>query len=212
MRAAAIFFLARVILAAIAGSLTRNARATSAVERPHNSLSVNATRASGAIAGWQQVKIRRRRSSAISCRATSCGGSPSGSTGSSTSSGSDRRSVAPRRSRSSARRLAAVVSQAPGFAGTPRDAQAVRALAYASCTHSSARSRSRVTRTAAASTRAHSRRCASATAAAAAAAAGSAAAVPAISRAPSPGAPRRRRTAPGPAWPRRRPRRGRRPR
>src|SRR5918998_258198 len=99
MRAAAIFFLARVILAAIVGSLTRNARATSAVERPHSSLSVSATRACGAIAGWQQVKIRRSLSSAISCGAASCGEPPSGSTGSSTSSGSDRRSVAPRRAR-----------------------------------------------------------------------------------------------------------------
>ena len=58
-----------------------------------------------------------------------------------------RRRVAPRRSRFSAGRFAAIVSQAPGLAGTPRgDAQAVRAFAYASCTHSSARSRSRVTR------------------------------------------------------------------
>ena len=63
MRAAAIFFFARVIRAAIAVSLTRNARATSAVRRPHTSRSVSAICEEGASAGWQQVKISRRRSS-----------------------------------------------------------------------------------------------------------------------------------------------------
>src|SRR2546421_7157109 len=67
---------------------------------------------------------------------------------------------------SSARRRATVVSHAPGLAGRPAPPQAISAWANASWTHSSARSRSRVTRTVAASTKAHSRRCASATAAA----------------------------------------------
>ena len=66
MRAAAIFFFARVIRAAIVGSLTRKARATSAVVRPHSSRSVSATCASGAMAGWQQVKISRSLSSVTS--------------------------------------------------------------------------------------------------------------------------------------------------
>ena len=46
MRAAAIFFFARVMRAAIVGSLTRNARATSAVVSPQSSRSVSATCAS----------------------------------------------------------------------------------------------------------------------------------------------------------------------
>ena len=46
-----IFFLALVILAAIVGSLTTNARATSAVVSPHSNRNVNATCASGASAG-----------------------------------------------------------------------------------------------------------------------------------------------------------------
>ncbi len=164
MRAAAIFFLARVIRAAIVDSLTRKARATSAVDRPQISRSVSATCASGARAGWQQVQISRSRSSGIASD-----GSTGGSTSSSTSSGRARRSTASRRSRSRARRRATVVSHAPGLAGMPDDGQSFRALAYASCTHSWATSRSRVTRTVAASTKAHSRRCASATAAATAA-------------------------------------------
>ena len=45
---------------------TRNARAISSVSRPHRVRRVSATCASGASAGWQQVKIRRRRSSGIS--------------------------------------------------------------------------------------------------------------------------------------------------
>jgi hypothetical protein len=65
MRAAAIFFFARVMRAAIVGSDTRNALATSAVVRPHSSRSVSATRASAASAGWQQVKISRSRSSGM---------------------------------------------------------------------------------------------------------------------------------------------------
>jgi hypothetical protein len=43
MRATAIFFFARVMRAAIVGSLTRKARATSAVDSPHMSRSVSAT-------------------------------------------------------------------------------------------------------------------------------------------------------------------------
>ena len=63
IRAAEIFFLARVTRAAIVGSGTRNARAISAVVRPHTSRSVSATCASRARAGWQQVNTRRSRSS-----------------------------------------------------------------------------------------------------------------------------------------------------
>ena len=39
---------------------TRNARAISSVVRPHSVRRVSTTWASGASAGWQQVKISRR--------------------------------------------------------------------------------------------------------------------------------------------------------
>ena len=63
MCAALIFFLARVIRWAIVVSGTRNAAAISGTVRPPSRRRVSATRASGARAGWQQVKISRSRSS-----------------------------------------------------------------------------------------------------------------------------------------------------
>ena len=45
---------------------TRKARAISSVSRPPSVRSVSATWASSASAGWQQVKISRRRSSGMS--------------------------------------------------------------------------------------------------------------------------------------------------
>ena len=123
MRAAEIFFLARVTRAAMVGSGTRKACAISAVDSPHTSRSVSATCASRASAGWQQVKISRSRSSGIMpppspAPAGSSGRCGAGSSGS-TRSGSFRRRVVSRRSTSMARRRAAVVSQAPGLRGTP---------------------------------------------------------------------------------------------
>ena len=59
----AIFFFARVIRAAIVGSVTRNARAMSGTGSPHTSRRVSAAWASWARAGWQQTKISRSRSS-----------------------------------------------------------------------------------------------------------------------------------------------------
>jgi len=153
----------RARLAAIVGSLTRKARATSAVDSPHSSRSVRATCASTASAGWQQVQIRRNRSSGRSPSA-SPRYSAGGATSSMTNSGIARRNSASRRIRSNARLRAVVVSQAAGRVGTPLSRHDDSARAYASCTHSSARSRSRVTRTVAARTKPHSRRCASATA------------------------------------------------
>jgi len=67
----AIFFLARVMRAAMVGSDTRNARATSGVVSPHISRKVSAIRPSTAMAGWQQVKTSRSRSSGISVNAVS---------------------------------------------------------------------------------------------------------------------------------------------
>ena len=144
IRAAAIFFLARVIRAAIVASLTRNACATSAVVTPHTSRSVSASCDSRASAGWQQMNTSRRRSSPIT--------SSSGGSSVSSSSGSLASSVFARAMTFSARRRATVVSHAPGLAGTPSRGQCSSAWTYASCTASSATSRSRVTRTVAAST------------------------------------------------------------
>ena len=148
MRAAEIFFFARVTRAAIVDSDTRNAWAISSVVSPQTSRNVNATCASRAIAGWQQVKTSRSRSSGITSLSTEGSSSPSGST----SNGSLRRRVCSRRRTSRARRRAVVVSQAPGERGTPSRSQASSAAPYASCTHSSARSMLPATRTVAAST------------------------------------------------------------
>ncbi len=49
----------------MAGSWIRNARANRSVDKPHTTFRVRAARVSGAIAGWQQTKIRRSRSSGI---------------------------------------------------------------------------------------------------------------------------------------------------
>src|SRR5437867_1823908 len=64
MFAATILRLARTMRWAIAGSETRNAAAISWVVKPATARSVSATWASWGSAGWQQVKIRRSRSSA----------------------------------------------------------------------------------------------------------------------------------------------------
>ena len=69
MRAAEIFFLARVTRAAMVDSETRNAWAMSAVLIPQTSRRVSATWASRARAGWQQVKMSRSRSSGDHVRA-----------------------------------------------------------------------------------------------------------------------------------------------
>src|SRR5262245_5670870 len=128
------------------GSLTRNARAISGVPSPPRVRSVSATRASMARAGWQQVKIRRRRSSVIT-------GASSGTSGSMETAGSSVLSSSsfslPRRSgrsRSIALLRAAVVIQAPGLSGIPRSGQTCIAAMNASWTASSARSKSPRTR------------------------------------------------------------------
>ena len=63
MRASWILRFARTSRCAIVGGGTRKARAISSVDSPQSVRSDKATCASGASAGWQQVKIRRRRSS-----------------------------------------------------------------------------------------------------------------------------------------------------
>jgi hypothetical protein len=87
--------------------------------------------------GWQQVNISFRRSSGIES-------SISGSSWVASASriAPLRSSVAARRRRSMARRLAIVNNQAPGLRGTPSSTQRSRALTSASCNESSARSKS----------------------------------------------------------------------
>ena len=63
MRASRILAFARTMRCASVGAGVRNACAISSVVRPQTSRSVSATCASGDSAGWQQVKIRRSRSS-----------------------------------------------------------------------------------------------------------------------------------------------------
>ena len=65
MRASRILALARTMRCASVGACVRKACAISSVVRPHTSRSVSATCASGDSAGWQQVKMRRSRSSSM---------------------------------------------------------------------------------------------------------------------------------------------------
>src|SRR5437870_5535654 len=146
MRAALIFRLARARRCAIAGSVTRNDLATSLVDTPPSRRRVSATCVSAESAGWQQVKMRRSRSS---CTGPSFSGAPGSSlrgesTATSLSSSRPRDS---RRRRSMARLRAAVVIHPPGLGGTPSPGHLRRAMANASCTASSARSMSPNTRT-----------------------------------------------------------------
>ena len=64
--------------------------------------------------------------------------------------------VSARRKPSMPRRLAMLISQAPGLAGTPWSGHCSRAATSASCARSSARSRSRVIRVSAPTSRADS--------------------------------------------------------
>ncbi len=119
-----ILCFARVIRACIAVSLTRNAFAISADDNPQTSRRVRAICASWASAGWQQVNTSRSRSSGNTPAATSAS-----SIGSGISNGSLRSDTAARRRSSSARRVATVVSQAPGRRGMPCSSQCTSALA-----------------------------------------------------------------------------------
>ena len=154
MRASWIFRFARTSRWAMVASGTRNARAISGVDRPPSSRSVSATRASGASAGWQQVKISRRRSS---CTGPSSGGtSPAGCSSAAWACRSSR--TASRRWRSTARLPAVVMIQPAGLGGRPVRGQRSTATAKASWTASSARSMSPRRRTRTATARAYSRR------------------------------------------------------
>src|SRR5215217_1727567 len=136
-RASRILPLARTRRWAMVASGTRKARAISAVVSPPSSRRVRATWTPGSRAGWQQVKIRRSRSSPTA---------PS-------SAGSSRawrraawawRSArdASRRRRSMARLRAVVMIHPAGLGGAPASGQRCTAVANASWTASSATSMS----------------------------------------------------------------------
>src|SRR5256885_3720279 len=155
MRASTIFLFARTSRCAIVASGTRNARAISPVVRPATERSVSATCASRASAGWQHVKMSSSRSSGRALAVVTFGSSSSAIF-------SSYRFA--RRSRSMPLRLAVVMSHAPGLAGTPSRGQCSSAATSASCTHSSARSKSPRLRTRAAVSRPASSRKTAATA------------------------------------------------
>src|SRR5215470_2768663 len=136
MRATRILAFARTRRWAMVEVGTRKARAISSVESPPRVRRVRATCASGARAGWQHVKISRSLSSGTGasssavcsmCRAISsciCA------------------SRVRRRIRSMALWRAVETSQAAGFAGLPVAGHCSTATAYASCSASSATSKS----------------------------------------------------------------------
>ena len=134
-----ILYLARTSRLAIAGSLTRNERATSSTLSPPSSRRVKATWCSVRNAGWQQVKISRSWSSLTgpsSPRSSVPGPCDVVATAPSCS-----RSPRPRadRRRSSIARFRAVVTIHPaGLGGMPSPRHRSLATTNASCTASSA--------------------------------------------------------------------------
>jgi hypothetical protein len=137
MPASLILAFARERRRFIVSGETMNAWPISSVARPPSARRVSATCASRASAGWQQVKMSSRRSSGMVVSSTS----------SSTESGTSSSrvlaaSVRSRRSRSIARLRAVVTSQPPGLSGVPSRGQRSAAMANASWTASSARSKS----------------------------------------------------------------------
>ena len=155
MPASLILVLARVRRRFIVSPEIRNARAMSSVASPATARSVSATCASGASAGWQQVKMSSSRSSGISVSSTSASADSGSVAASSRSLAARTRS---RRIRSIARFRAVVTSHATGLDGVPSAGQRCAAAANASAAASSASSKSPRNPTSAASTRLHSSR------------------------------------------------------
>src|SRR5882757_8740134 len=141
MRAALILRLARTRRTAMICSVTRKDLATSLVERPPSSRRVSATWASVDRAGWQQVKMRRSRSSSTGPASSGMPGSLMLGERTATSLSSSRPRDS-RRRRSMARLRAVVVIQPPGLGGRPSPGHLDAAMANASCTASSATSMS----------------------------------------------------------------------
>src|SRR5579859_468137 len=133
--------LARVRRWFMVGTGTRKACAISAVLSPPSERKVRAICASGASAGWQQVKISLRRSSGKASASTSSSSSR-GVSKFGASAASLRSSTLSRRRRSSALRRATVVIQAAGLRGWPAAGQRSSAATSVSCSASSARSKS----------------------------------------------------------------------
>ena len=142
MPAPRILRLARTSRCAIAASATRKACAISPVVSPPTSRRVNATRLSAASAGWQHVKTSARRSSGIALTSSSSAGSSC----SRPMSSALRWKTFSRRMRSIARLRAVVTIHAPGVRGMPSPGHRSSAVVNASCTASSASSRSPRTR------------------------------------------------------------------
>src|ERR1044071_9212693 len=140
--------LARTMRWAMVGSGRRKARAISAVVKPPSRRSVSATRASVERTGWQAVKMRRSRSSPMSSSRVSSksGAARSKASSSRPSSSCLRSSIFLLRNTSRARCLAAAISHAPGFSGTPDSGQRSSAVTSASCANSSASPTSRTSR------------------------------------------------------------------
>src|SRR5438034_4994258 len=141
MRASRIFALARTIRWATVGGLVRKARAISSVVKPHTSRSVIATWASGGKAGWQQVKISRSRSSST-LPSSHCSASLVLDSSCFASSVNDASKRARRRMPSMALKRPVDTSHARGLAGTPSRDHCSTATAKASCSASSAASKS----------------------------------------------------------------------
>src|SRR5262245_27758428 len=148
----AMAFFARTIRCAIVTSFDRKARAISSVVKPPTTLRVSAARASGGSMGWQAVKMRPSSSSP---RSSSIAASIAAALSPASLlypgcvraiSSCLRSRILSRRRVSSARRLATVISQAPGFSGTPVFGHSARATTSASCASSSARSTLRTMR------------------------------------------------------------------
>ena len=137
-------------------SLTRNARAISRVDSPPTVFRVSATRPASGSAGWQQVNSSRSRSSPYVLPYGSSSGSAAGCSAQALSSASLLASVRRRRNTSNARWWAVVVSHAAGLSGVPSRGQRTSARSTASCTQSSARSQSPVSRIRAATIRSRS--------------------------------------------------------
>src|SRR6266536_1373506 len=150
--------LARTIRWATVASGTRYARAISSVVRPPSSRRVRATRASVERTVWQEMNMRRSKSSPTSSSsAPSRSGTALSRASSSRPSASCLTSILLRRRRRSiARRLAVAMSQAPGFSGMPDSGHRSRATARASWARSSASPTSRTTRARPAMSRADS--------------------------------------------------------
>jgi hypothetical protein len=118
--------------------------------------SASATRASGAIAGWQHVKTSRKRSSGIALSEVSGMSSLDSATWPSSTRIFSNRPV--RRRASMARLRAVATSHARGLSGQPSSGQRVSAAVNASCTASSATWKSPIERMTVARTRPNSSR------------------------------------------------------